>query len=204
MTPKELSNQLRDEAIRSATAIRLIADQVEAMNPMPGLNVPYRSQWDADAALFKSDCGPACLAMLLAYRGIHATIDSLSIACGLSATKKTTTGANLARASQQRSLKLEIVTGWTLDQFAQHLPAIALIHYGSLPNRLDTNSTAGHWVVVTAIDNRMVTFHDPDWWPTRRDEGANRIVQRGIFVQAILDCDLDNNPVGYGLVLSNG
>jgi len=199
MTPQELADSLRAEMDEHLAAIRHIADQIEAMDAKP-VDVPYRSQWDEDAQAFRSDCGPACVAMLLAHRGIQATIDSLSIGCGLSPAKRSTTGFDLRGVARQRGLNLEIVSGWTLDNFANHLPAIVLVHYGSLPNRIDANYTAGHWVVVTAVTLNTVTFHDPDWWPPRRDEGANRILQRAVFEKAVADCRLDDNPVGYGLV----
>jgi hypothetical protein len=77
-------------------------------------------------------------------------------------------------------------------------PAIVLVHYGSLP-RLDANYTAGHWVVVTRVDESGVKYHDPDWWEPRLAEGANRTATLDVFERAMQDCALDGNPAGLVL-----
>ena len=41
------------------------------------LNVPYRSQRDSDALWSPSDCGAACVAMILEAFGIQKTIDDI-------------------------------------------------------------------------------------------------------------------------------
>jgi hypothetical protein len=204
MTPTELSNQLRDESARSMAAIRLIADQIEAIDtPSISVKVPYHSQWENGAGAFRNDCGPACVKMLLDYKQCLPlpTIDRISSAAGLISTKTGTTGSDLARAASQFGLLLEAVRGWTLDQFAAYLPAIILVHYGSVPNRIDNNYTTGHWLVIVGVSVDTVVFHDPDWWEPRLSEGANRILQRAVFAKAVQDCAIDGNPVGYGLVL---
>ena len=206
MTPKELANQLRAELDDHLATIRRIADQIEAMDTIPAPvlpilpSVPYRSQWDADALAFKSDCGPACVTMLLDLRNIHVSVDDLARACGLGPGKVYTTGADLARAAKSFALSLETVSGWSLEQFVARAPCIVLVHYGAM-DRLDANYTAGHWVVLLGLQDGQAIYHDPDWWGPRRNEGIARKVAREKFALAMRECAADGNPAGYGLVL---
>jgi hypothetical protein len=163
--------------------------------------IGYRSQWDDDAKKFSSDCGPACVAMLLAARSIQVRIDDLSLECGMGVDKKYTTALDLARGAAKHGIKLEPVSGWTIKTFAEHVPCIALVHYGSIPDRLDQKYTGGHWLVIVLVTSESVIVHDPDYWGSERDQGAGRIIPLSIFEQAMLDCRLDKNTVGYGLVM---
>ena len=44
---------------------------------MVKLDIPYRSQWDSDAGDHSADCGPTCLAMVLNYRDVDISPDSV-------------------------------------------------------------------------------------------------------------------------------
>ena len=206
ITSTELANQLRAELDRATATMRHIADMIEALDVASPrmVDVPYISQWDAIAQKFKSDCGPACVAMLLAAKGVWVSVDDLAVECGMGPGKPYTLARDLAKCASKHGLKLEPVSGWTISQFAEHVPCIALVHYGSIPDRLDRNYTAGHWVVIVGISEVDVIFHDPDYHDASRDRGANRRIPRSVFEQAMQDCRLDQNPAGYGLVMVNG
>jgi hypothetical protein len=181
------------------THVTLDEKYLEAFKP-----TPYRSQWDGDGSKFRSDCGPACVAMLLERAGKHISIDDVSIACGMGVSGKTTTNAwELIKGAGKYGLKLEGVSGWTLDQFSEHVPCIILVHYGSIPDRQDVNYTAGHWVVVTDVSGDVV-FHDPNYRGDRREDGCYKRVPRAVFEQAVRDNRLDSNPTGYGVVVASG
>jgi len=213
-SPLEIAAELRKicDGIKaqqelSLLAIHKIADAIETMDKPPITaslpNVLYRSQWDADAQYHKSDCGSAALAMLLGFRGITATIDEISIACGMGANKRYTTAADLVKASKGLGLELVAVSGWTLEQFAKQTPAIVLIHYADLKDRQDQNYTNGHWVVLLGVVGNDAVFHDPDWYPPRRNEGAQRHVDIITFAMAMRNCTMDGNRAGTGLVMAH-
>lgn len=168
------------------------------------VQVPYRSQWDADAGLVRGDCGPACVAMMLDWHGTHVAIDDVSCECGMSAQKRVTTAADLIGAAGGHGLTLSRRNGMEADDFLAETrsgrPVICLVHYGSIPDRQDRNYTTGHWMVVIGVDAEAVIVHDPNWWGGRRDEGLARRIPKWIFEQALRDCGLDGNSVGLGLV----
>lgn len=199
MSDAEAITRALAELNKAEDALRAARSELATLHQPTG-GVPYISQWDANAQMFKSDCGPACVAMLLAAQGVQVLVDDLSIECGMGPGKQYTMAADLWRVAGRHGLKLEIVTGWNVGQFSQHLPAIALVHYGSIPDRLDQHYTAGHWMVVIGVDAEAVTVHDPDWFDPHRDEGANRRIPLAVFEQALADCKLDYNRVGHGLV----
>ncbi len=47
------------------------------------IQVPYRSQHDSDAQLARADCGPACIAILLEWRGVAVAVDDISRMTGM-------------------------------------------------------------------------------------------------------------------------
>jgi len=206
MNLKELSDFLRAELEEHRQAVRKVADMIEAMEKPQVMSelpqVRYRSQWDADATYVKSDCGPACLAMLLEFRSIHVSIDDISKACGMGPNKKHSTTADLIGVAKKFALALEAVSGWTLEQFAARTPCIVLVHYGTFQDRLDQGYIGSHWVVLLGVRDNTVVFHDPDWWEPRRLEGASRHVDTVRFALAMHDCIRDGNSSGTGLVMS--
>lgn len=174
-------------------------------NAQPGFSpihdVPYHSQWESGAARFKSDCGPACVMMLLDYCGVGVmpTIDQLSVEAGMDTHPNYTSIPDLVRIAGLHQLALHEKRGVTADRL--DTPCIALIHYASILDRLDQGYTRGHWVVVTKVEKDSVTFHDPDYFGDRLPEGKDRRVSLSIFQQALNDCALDDNPVGLVLFL---
>jgi len=200
MNAAAVIQQLKDEEARHIGAMRLLWLALDQVVVQPGMSlVPYRSQWDGDAAKVIPDCGPTCLGMLLAWRGVILPIDTLSDDCGMGPNKRYTTDVDLKWAALGRGLSLATVRGYSAASFVLHAPSIALVHYGSLP-RMDEKYTGGHWVVVVGGDDKQVIYHDPDWSGARRDEGANRAVAIEAFDKALADCAIDGNSAGYGLI----
>jgi hypothetical protein len=211
MKPDEIADSLRclytdlktqlDEALAD---IRKIADMVEAMGHVGVPDLPkmrFRSQWDDDAYLFKSDCGPACLAMLLEWRGVLISINDISLECGLSENKKYTVPADLIYSAKKHGLELDAVRGWTLEQFAARCPAIVLVHYGTFMDRQDQKYTGGHWLLLLGVYENQAIYHDPNWNAPRRNEGAARSADIVRFALAMHDCVMDGNSAGLGLVI---
>lgn len=218
LKPRDLADSLRELCLDFKNDLNLMhihlddllkyADMIETLDkPViepPDLSaVPYRSQWDEDAQLVRSDCGPAALAMLLDYRGIHIAIDDISRACGLGSAKKYTTAADLARVSKSFGLELVAVSEWTLEQLAAQAPCIVLVHYSAFKDRQDQNYTGGHWLVLLGVRGNEAIFHDPDWQAPRRNEGASRRVDTIIFAMGMHDCIQDGNRSGTGLVMAH-
>ncbi len=61
-------------------------------------DIPYRSQWDADASLSRGDCGIVCVTMLANWRGIEITPDELLRFAELPVQQATYTFAQLMKA----------------------------------------------------------------------------------------------------------
>lgn len=130
--------------------------------------IPYRSQWDDDGNDRQSDCGAACVAMLLQWVGIQVTIDSLPYQTNESGL---TTAENLV---QNFALNGVIAESIMLPVGAPIPPgAICLHDYGAF-NRAsvqDTGYYGWHWAVYLGEDEAQVTLHDPDRWGSQRETG---------------------------------
>ncbi len=130
--------------------------------PSNGLVIPYRSQWDVDANNRASDCGMACVAMLAESKGIKVPINSILPA----SPQGWSTAAELAGALRKLGLA-------ATERASDSPGSIILVKYGALPGRMDT--FAGfHWMVLLEKTPTGVIVHDPDWWGSRRSEGANK------------------------------
>jgi len=185
VTARELAQQLRSEIDRSITVLQHIANMIEAMDA-PALpkfvDVPYRSQHDPDAQLTRADCGPACVAMLLEWRQIGISIDSITRRTSLGATN----AGQLMAVAAYHGLKLERYNNMTLADLERCLnadkPLIALIKYVELgDSRQDLNYSGLHWLVVVGYDADSVFVNDPDHWDERRDEGRRKPIPRAVF-----------------------
>ena len=190
------------QALETCTRdLRAIIDE----QPTHLLGVPFRSQWDDDGDQNKSDCGPACVAMLLEYfLGQHVDINTLAREAGMSTTKRYTLPADLIRAANLHGLALVRRTDCNMGmlQFAlqSQSPPIILIHYGSLGAlRQDTAYDGGHWIVVVGLTSDTVYIHDPDWKGDQRAHGCNLAVPRAMFENAWEKCNVDGNTPYQGL-----
>ncbi len=145
--------------------------------PKKLLVVPYKSQSDPDAPS-RNDCGPTCVAMLLAAGGQAITPKNVYEKTG--ATGGLISASQLQVAAQQFGMTLtrfqsnEANSLQDLHSFIdQGAPVIALIKYAYLPGRQDTFPD-GHFVVVVGYDDaaRQIFIHDPLYWKPRREEGS--------------------------------
>ncbi|HZY42786.1 MAG TPA: C39 family peptidase, partial [Anaerolineae bacterium] len=134
------------------------------------LNVPYKCQNDADANLKRTDCGPACIAMILGGLGQTVTTNAVVAASGIQGDSGLMQSqvVNVAKAF---GLDMAWQAGYTLDDVKRFIdngqPPIALIKYANIPDRVDTRSMGGHYVVVIGYDDatNRVFINDPDYYP---------------------------------------
>ncbi len=168
------------------------------------LNIAYKSQYDADAAASRNDCGPACLAMLLNALGVAATTDDVFQRTGAAADGYVSM-AQLMRVGESYGAPLEFRKGWTLPDLRARLdlarPVIALVHYGAFSELEPGHSTQSqfkgpHFVLVVGYDDEHVIVHDPLWAGARRDEGAYRRWTNAVWAQAWGRCHEDCDPQG--------
>ena len=138
----------------------------------------FRSQWDMDGNQRRNDCGPACVAMVLASVGQDVPINTLSqIDIGDDGTTAAELIALLA--------KHDVIAHQTAMRTA---PAICLVKYSGFrrSNVQDVNFTGWHWLILLSIDASRVTVHDPDWWGSRRNEGSNKAYSRAEWDAAFI------------------
>jgi uncharacterized protein YvpB len=202
---------------------RELAALLEKQPPLEAgvmLDVPYLSQWDApDADDRPGDCGPACVAMLAHYlTDERPTVDDAATAAGQPRTApgKWYTGHAQLRAAA-RAFGLNLLTRspasgnpLALDlveiELAAGRPVIALINYGTLADDVGGNQDSfrgGHWVLVIGYDADNFYIHDPDFWGTRRFEGAERRVSRQALGRAMatVSATAGNNYNWQGLTV---
>lgn len=123
---------------------------------MKKLEVPYHKQ-NRDYT-----CGPVCLRMVLEYYGVHEDEVSLSMLCGT-----TIAGTSLAEIAHAAEL-LEFHADWKIratqveirNALQQNRPVIVMVDANAL-YELETPTTLGHTIVVSAISKEGVDFHDP-------------------------------------------
>ncbi len=150
------------------------------------MTYPYRSQWDDDGSQRINDCGPACVAMVLDGRGIHAPINAISAETmpdGDVGTDK----RDLVNALTKRGVKASV---WTGNGYPP-TPFIALVDYSGFErsNVQDVNFKSWHWMVVLSLDDATVVVHDPDYWAARRSEGDHKRYNRKEFDAAFRPYD---------------
>ena len=168
------------------------------------LNITYKSQYDADAAASRNDCGPACLAMLVNALGVTATTDTVFHRTGAAA-EGYISMAQLMRAGESYQSPLEFRKDWGLAQLRAMLdlarPMIALVHYGAFvevwPGVSTQNQFKGpHFVLVVGYDEQHVVVHDPLWTGARRSEGAFKRWPNTVFLSAWSRCHEDCDATG--------
>lgn len=127
------------------------------------LNVPFKSQWGANADASKNDCGPAALCSILAAYGIHKTVDEVFRAT--SAAPNALINFNqMIRAGKECGLELSHET-FSIAAVKQRIenktPLIALVNYRHFPGKQDKYNGA-HFVVVLGQTPTKVIVHDPN------------------------------------------
>lgn len=166
---------------RYANAHEFDCQDVILGNPLP---VPFRSQEDADAYRFRNDCGPASAAMCIEYlTGMRYSIDALSADSPLAVHDNGLTCQELARlingrVGRQVSLAKQLAN---VDEMKERvllgLPTIPLINYGKVPNRQNLAFLGGHFFAVKGFNATHFIVSDPDWWGSKREQGANFLVK---------------------------
>lgn len=183
----DLAQQLRNEADRAVTVLTRIAAQIDALdgNQSALVPVPYRSQHDSDAKYSRLDCGPACIAMLLEWRGTRIAIDDITRMAG----SGKTSAVELVAAAGRHGLELRRLSSMSLADIDAQIqagkPLIVLVRYGDFGDQRQDMAYIGlHWIVVVGSDSENIYIHDPDWWGSRRSEGRDRPISREVFNHA--------------------
>ena len=127
------------------------------------LNVPYKKQWGVGANESRNDCGPACLAMILAAYDIHKTVDEVFRATGaapdalINFDQMIRAGKALGLNLQHKHLSLAAVK----QSLENKIPLIALVNYRHFPGKQDKYNGA-HFVTVIGKTPTKVIVHDPN------------------------------------------
>jgi uncharacterized protein YvpB len=153
------------------------------------LDVPYRSQWDADATRSTTDCGPACLAMVLDYYGVHLPIDELLNATGVRPGRYVGFG-QMQRVARDYHVTFAYGANYKLNNLKRWVdegkPAIALVKYSfwsQIEPRVSTQDDfiGPHFVVVVGYGEGNIYINDPNYWPPRREEGYRKAWSEVLF-----------------------
>ncbi len=153
------------------------------------LDVPYRSQWDDDANKSTTDCGPACLAMVLDYYGEHVSIDKLFSATGVQPGRYVGFG-QLQQVSRDYGVTFTYGANFKLNDLKRWVdegkPAIALVKYSHWSQIKPGSSTQDgftgpHFVVVVGYGDDNIYINDPNYWSPRREEGHRKAWSEALF-----------------------
>lgn len=161
----------------------------ESNKNLKQLNVPYSSQDDSNSNLFKDDCGPACIRMLMQFKGISPlpTVNQLSEQTTLTSKDDGLYIQQLVDLGNRNGLNLSLSSGLDLPgiraQIDLGIPCISLIEYGAIPGREDAKFTGLHFVVVTGYDDDSFYINDPDW--LEASGGTNFKVLNSAFESAL-------------------
>lgn len=136
----------------------------------PKLVVPYYKQ-NCDYT-----CGPACLRMVLKYFGVDQDEVSLTMLC------RTTVGgtglAEVVDAAQYFEFQGEWKIGAKIADLTtalkQGIPVMAVVDARVL-HRIEMPKPVGHMIVIFAMDDNMIFYHDPEI-------GPNQVVSQPIFI----------------------
>lgn len=116
----------------------------------PVIRLPYRPQ-ETDWT-----CGPACLRMLLAARGIRVSERRLAAACNTTAAKGTSP-RDLARAARAWGCVLRLSARLRIADLrrllARGVPVVV--------NYREPSEEVGHYAVAVALGPRTITLQDP-------------------------------------------
>lgn len=140
-------------------------------------SIPYFSQWDADANKRTADCGQTCVKMVAARYGVFPRTNDLpyqSAANGLSTAKDLVMNFQMLGFSQASEVRIDKSEA----MMSLKTGDIVLVSYGgfSRDEVQDVKFTGLHWVVFIRFDDTLegmrVIVHDPNFFGTRRSEGA--------------------------------
>ncbi len=177
------------------------------------IDMPYRSQEDADSRRYRNDCGPACVAMYIDYvrkvKGQPAqpvSIDTLSAQTTLATNDNGLYTRDLPPLAAKYGVTLQLSNTITIDTIISEInakrPPLLLIAYGPLTGRENQGDRGGHFLIVTGYDTNNFYVNDPDWWNNgtiSRDQGKNWQIPITQMKQAIAQSEAPNQ--GLLLVL---
>lgn len=170
---------------------------------MINLPVAYKSQWDSDAGETNNDCGPCSVAMVLNFYGEKLTTNEVF--------KRT--GAGLGMISNDQLAKAISSFGYTFQisrrasvmalkvALDSGKPVIALVHYGSLTSRQDTNFNGGHFFTVVGYREDGYFVNDPNFRGDMRSHGDHHFYTKAEFEKAWADSALDFNTPNTMIVI---
>jgi len=169
------------------------------------LNIPYKSQHDADAQKSRNDCGATSLAMVLGYCGIKVTTDEVWA--------KTGAGSGYINFQQLK----EVAKSYGFDSryeknknpqrlkdlIDQGIPPIIVLHSGYLSSRQDKKFTGAHIMVVSGYRDDGWFVKDPNFWGKYRSHGDNHFYKKDEFELAWRKSTIDKNPASCLLCIIN-
>lgn len=170
------------------------------------LDVPYRSQWDADASTHVADCGPTALAMVLNAVGVATTPDTIyaRFMPGKPATAYTSVD-ELRQAAAGYNTEFDVTTfdGDTVTRIKETIDRneaiIALVNYEHLDARLN-NFNGAHFLIIVGYDDKYIYVHDPLYNGATRGLGAYKAWEHERFMRGWNDCAKQGNPNLLGMV----
>jgi len=166
------------------------------------LNVPYRSQWDVDANKSTTDCGPACLAMVLSYYGHQVSINDLFAASGVEPGQYVGFG-QLQAIARDYGVTFKYGANHSLNDLKRWIdegkPAIALVkysHWSQIEPGVSTQDgfNGPHFVLVVGYGDGNIYINDPNYWPPRRQEGHKKVWSEVLFNLAWSNVRTSNAP----------
>lgn len=152
------------------------------------LIVPYKSQVSKTAGYSANDCGPACIAMMLAATGRDLTVDSLYKHPSIAGQRGGLLISSLQILSKAYGVPLKYST-LGLDTLRQKIdegkPTMVLVDYRAIVNNrlngITTSGLFGHFALVVGYDDDSIIMHDPYW---KTDDGAYRRWPTAVFNKA--------------------
>lgn len=190
------------QAIAAALA-DAVKDFIEAMTVPVTLGRRLAVTWigqntsRADDDYTPSDCGAACVAML-----VGRSVDEISVATGkprgyvsISINELITAAAKFGLRLQHASLTLAEIC----SEIERDHAVIVLVNYQSLPApcRYDARYNGGHYLLVVGYDETYITYHDP-YWPDE-SHGAYRLLTRNEFLTAYTTVAPGNQYASHAL-----
>lgn len=156
------------------------------------IDVPYNSQWDADAHYSKGDCGIVAACMVARWKGVLTTPDGMLLRAGLPIGRLRYTFNEIILAARHVGIELAARQNVTRSAICAELdagrPVITLLRYGEISGNQDTFDGAHFWVEVGYdSEAQQMIVHDPNFWGVQRVKGIARRVPFEQFDEAIGD-----------------
>lgn len=178
------------------------------------LEIPYRNQLAKGQADYaRGDCGPACLAMYFASRGVSISVNQLAKKAdeiqndgkpgfsGLTLQEMQTLAAFYGTRLVRRDGMTEMDV---LMELASENPVLVAYNYEAMPpeHKYDKGGkVGGHYAIIKGRKvingERYVVLADP-YYPN--NDGANRLVRWSDFDKAWLRATENGNPARCGLL----